>query len=318
MRNLLDRVGVELPVVQAGMGGGLSGPELAAAVSEAGGLGTIGMLGPAPLEDELAAARRLTGRALAVNLLLPFARPAHWKAAQAADVVVTFWGVPKRRVPGVWIHQCGSVQEALQARAAGVDGVIAQGLEAGGHVRGTVGAQELLERFRAVVDDLPILSAGAVATAEDARARLDAGAGAVVAGTRFLMSTESGAHPNYKRRLLDARETLVTELFGAGWPGPHRVIPNAATRRWLGDDPRGPVWLRAANRITTPVLVRVPPSVQSRLVASQRPAMPLFAPAAATEGADNLLEAGPLYAGECVVRIDDIRPAGELVRELAP
>jgi nitronate monooxygenase len=220
-------------------------------------------------------------------------------------------------VPGVWIHQCGSLQEALQARAAGVDGVIAQGLEAGGHVRATVGAQELLERFRAVVGDLPVLSAGAVATAEDARTRLDAGAGAVVAGTRFLMSTESGAHPDYKRRLLDARETLVTELFGAGWPGPHRVIPNAATRRWLGDDPRGPAWLRAANRITAPVLARVPPSVQSRLVASQKPAMPLFGPAAATEGADNLLEAGPLYAGECVARIDDIRPAAELVRELA-
>jgi nitronate monooxygenase len=318
MRNLLDRLGLELPVVQAGMGGGLSGPELAAAVSEAGGLGTIGMLGPSPLDAEVAAARRLTDKPIAVNLLLPFARSADWKAAQAADAVVTFWGAPRRRVPGVWIHQCGSMEEALQAGAAGADGVIAQGLEAGGHVRGTVGAQELLERFRAVVGDLPVLSAGAVATAEDARARLDAGADAVVAGTRFLMSTESGAHPDYKRRLLDARETLVTELFGAGWPAPHRVIPNAATRRWLGDDPRGPGWVRAANRITAPVLARVPPSVQARLAASQTPAMPLFGPAAATEGADNLVEAGPLYAGECVVRIDDIRPAGELVRELAP
>jgi nitronate monooxygenase len=263
MRNLPDGLGVELPVVQAGMSGGLSGPELAATVSDAGGLGTIGMLGPQPLEAEIAAARRLTDKPIAVNLLLPFARADDWRASQAADVVVTFWGAPRRRVSGTWIHQCGSVQEALQARAAGVDAVIAQGREAGGHVRGTVGAQELLERFRAVVGDLPVLSAGAVATAEDARARLDAGADAVVAGTRFLMSTESGAHPDYKRRLLDARETLVTELFGAAWPAPHRVIPNAATRRWLGDDPRGPGWLRAANRITTPVLTRVPPSVQS-------------------------------------------------------
>jgi nitronate monooxygenase len=315
--NFLDFLGVELPVVQAGMGGGLSGPELAAAVSEAGGLGTIGMLGPAPLDAEVAAARRLADKPIAVNLLLPFARSSDWGASQAADAVVTFWGAPNRRVQGVWIHQCGSIEEALAARAAKVDGVIAQGLEAGGHVRGTVGAQELLERFRAVLGDLPVLSAGGVATAEDAKARLEAGADAVVAGTRFLMSTESGAHPGYKRRLLDARATLVTELFGAGWPAPHRVVPNEATRRWLRDDPRGPAWLRAANRISAPLLSRAPPSIQSGLAASQRPAAPLFGPAAATAGADNLLEAGPLYAGECVARIDDIRPAGELVRELA-
>ncbi|HKH15427.1 MAG TPA: nitronate monooxygenase [Solirubrobacterales bacterium] len=315
--SLLARIGIELPVIQAGMGGGLAGPELAAAVSEAGGLGTIGMLGPAPLGVELAAARRLTAKPIAVNLLLPFARSRDWEAAQAADAVVTFWGVPERRVPGVWIHQCGSAEEALAAREAGADAVIAQGSEAGGHVRGTMGAQELLERLRAVLGDLPVLSAGGVATAEDLRVRLDAGADAVVAGTRFLMSAESGAHPDYKRRLLDARQTLLTELFGTGWPAPHRVIPNAATRRWLRDDPRGPGWLRAANRISAPVLSRVPPGVQSRLAASQTPRMPMFGPAAATAGGDNLLEAGPLYAGECVARIDDIRPAAELVRDLA-
>jgi NAD(P)H-dependent flavin oxidoreductase YrpB (nitropropane dioxygenase family) len=319
MPNPLERLGVELPVAQAGMGGGLAGPELAAAVSEAGGLGTIGMLGREALADELAAARRLTGKPLAVNLLLPFARAADWEGARAADVVVTFWGAPKRRVAGVWIHLCGSIEEALAARAAGADAVIAQGREAGGHVRGTVDARDLLERLRAELRDFPILSAGGVANADDLRARLDAGADAVVAGTRFLMSTESGAHEEYKRRLLEARETVLTELFGAGWPAPHRVIPNEATRRWLGRDPRGPAWLRTANRVTAPVLARIPPTLQARLAAGQRPGIPVLGPAAATAGSgDNLIEAGPLYAGECVARIDDIRPAGELVRDLAP
>src|SRR4051794_27621229 len=140
MTGLLERLGVELPVVQAGMGGGLSGAELAATVSEAGGLGTIGMLGPKPLEVELAAARQATGKPVAVNLLLPFARESHWDAAKSADVAVTFWGRPERRVPGTWIHQCGSIEEALAARAAGADAVIAQGVEAGGHVRGTEGS----------------------------------------------------------------------------------------------------------------------------------------------------------------------------------
>jgi nitronate monooxygenase len=317
--DLLERLGIELPIVQAGMGGGLAGPELAAAVSEAGGLGTIGMLGARPLEVELAAARETTGRPVAVNLLLPFTRGAHWDTARRADVVVTFWGSPERRVPGTWIHQCGSIEEARAARAAGADAVIAQGMEAGGHVRGTDGALELLDRLRAVLGDFPILSAGGIATAEDVQTRLDAGADAVVAGTRFLMSDESGASAEYKRRLVEADQTVLTELFGAGWPAPHRVLPNAATARWLRGDPRGPAWLRAANRIMAPVLSRVPPAAQSRMATRQSPGVPLFGPAAATAGGGgNLVEAGPLYAGECVARIDDIRPADELVHELVP
>jgi nitronate monooxygenase len=316
---LLDRLGIELPVVQAGMGGGLAGPELAAPISEAGGLGTIGMLGARPLEVEIAAARRATARPVSVNLLLPFARAPHWDAARGADVVVTFWGRPERRVPGTWIHQCGSVSEARAARGAGADAVIAQGSEAGGHVRGSDRALDLLERFRAELGDFPVLSAGGVATADDVRARLEAGAAAVVVGTRFLMSEESGASPEYKRRLVGAGKTILTELFGAGWPAPHRVLPNAATARWLRGDPRGPGWLRAANRITAPVLSRVPPAVQSRMAAGQHPRVPLFGPVAATAGGHaNLVEAGPLYAGECVARIGDIRPAAKLVRELAP
>ncbi len=96
------------------------------------------------------------------------------------------------------------------------------------------------------------------------------------------------------------------------------MIPNAATRRWLRGDVRGPAWLRAANRITAPVLSRVPPTIQARMATSQSTSVPLFGPAAATAGGhDNLVEAGPLYAGECVARIEDIRPAAELTRELA-
>jgi len=320
MGALLQRLGVELPVVQAGMGGGLAGHELAAAVSAEGGLGTIGMLGPDDLRREIAAARRLSHGPLAVNLLLPFARSAHFEAASEADVVVTFWGRPKRRTSKVWIHQCGSVEEALAARKAGADAVIAQGVEAGGHVRGTAPAAELLARVRgAVAHDYPVLSAGGIADPSDARARLDAGAEAVVCGTRFLMAEESAGHPAYKGRLVEARQTVLTELFGVGWPAPHRVVPNQATARWLARDPRGPGWLRALQRATAPLFSRLPVPMQLRLAATQRPSRPLFGPAAATvDGPPNLVEAGPLYAGECIDRISDIRPAGELVHELAP
>jgi NAD(P)H-dependent flavin oxidoreductase YrpB (nitropropane dioxygenase family) len=302
------------------MGGGLAGAELAAAVSDAGGLGTIGILAPDSLREEIEAVRRLTGRPVAVNLLLPFARRRHFEVAGEADVLVTFWGRPKRRAPGVWLHQCGSIEEALEAKAAGADAVIAQGLEAGGHVRGTEPALELLADVRAAMgDDYPVLSAGGVDSAEEGARRIQAGAEAVVSGTRFLMSEESGAHPAYKERLLGARETVLTELFGMGWPAPHRVVPNAATERWLQADPRGPGWIRAVQRVTAPVLSRLPVPAQFRVAATQRPARPFFGPAAATGGGpDNLVDAGPLYAGECIARIDDIRPAAELVRELAP
>jgi nitronate monooxygenase len=319
MGAFLERLGMEKPVVQAGMGGGVAGHKLAAVVSAAGGLGTIGILAPDDLRKEIAAARRLTDGPLAVNLLLPFARRAHFEAASEADVVVTFWGRPKRRTSKSWIHQCGSVDEALAAREAGADAVIVQGVEAGGHVRGTVPAVELLGRVRgAIGHDYPVLSAGGIADVSDTRARLDAGAEAVVCGTRFLMTEESGGHPTYKARLIEARETILTELFGVGWPAPHRVVANAATARWLGLDPRGPVWLRMLHRVTAPVFSRVPVPMQFRLAATQAPGRPMFGPAAATvDGPLNLIDAGPLYAGKCIDRINDIRPAGELVRELS-
>jgi nitronate monooxygenase len=262
----------------------------------------------------------MSGRPLAVNLLLPFARRGHFEAASEADVVVTFWGRPTRRTPKVWIHQCGSVEEALAAREAGADAVIAQGVEAGGHVRGTLPAMELLARVRDALDDAyPVLSAGGITDSSDVAARLEAGAEAVVCGTRFLMAEESGAHPVYKARLMRARETMLTELFGAGWPAPHRVVANAATERWLEDDPRGPGWLRALHRTTAPVFSRIPVPMQLRLAASQKPGRPIFGPAAATvHGPPTLVDAGPLYAGSCIARIGDVRPAGQLVRELAP
>jgi nitronate monooxygenase len=278
---LLDRLGLAVPVVQAGMGGGISRHELAVTVSEAGGLGTIAVLGPEAIAQELAAARAQTDQPIAINLLLPFAERSWFEAAAAADVVVTFWGEPERRCSGTWIHQCGSVAEAQAAHRAGADAAIVQGVEAGGHVRGSEPALQLLERVRAALPpDFPLLLAGGIAERGDVQRALDAGASAAVAGTRFLLSDESRAHPTYKQRLLGADETLLTELFGLGWPAPHRVIANAATEQG-GTDPLPPL-------------------------------------AATDDGPAELVDNGPLYAGETVARVADIRPAAELVADLTP
>lgn len=317
---MIAGLGFEAPIVQAGMGGGLSRHELAAAVSEAGGLGTIAVSGAASIRRELAAARRLTERPLAVNLLLPFARRDWFEAAAEADAVVTFWGSPRRRTDGVWLHQCGSLAEARTAHAAGADAVIVQGVEAGGHVRGTTPALELFERVaNALPSGYPLLLAGGIAKREDVVRALDLGAVAAVAGTRFLLSEESRAHPEYRRRLLAAEGTLLTELFGAGWPAPHRVIANSATERWLGGDPRGPRLNRALNRLLAPGARYVPARLQLRMALAQTPSSRLLTPLGPTDdGPSNLLDAGALYAGETVARINAVRPAAELVRALAP
>jgi len=313
---LLERLGVEAPVVQAGMGGGIARHELAAAVSEAGGLGTIGTDDAPVLARELEKARALTGKPVAVNLLLPFATDAHWRVARQADAVVTFWGRPLRRSPGVWLHQCGSLQEALTARAAGADGVIVQGVEAGGHVRGTQPAAELLAEVRtAVGPDYPVLRAGGIADAQDVRKAIADGADAAVLGTRFLMSDECRAAPAYKQRLMESRETVLNQLFCVGWPSATtRVLWNEACERWLDDDGNEPKWIRALQA----TLSVLPRRALEPLIPLQRPELPLFSPYAPTTGMPKaLLDAGALYAGQTVARLHDIRPAGELTRELA-
>ena len=271
-------------------------------------------------EWEIRQARDQTDGPIAANVLMPFARRAHWEAASTADLVVTFWGRPKRMTSKPWVHQCGSADEAVAAQRAGADGVIVQGIEAGGHVRGTEPALALLERARAALPaGYPVLSSGGIADAADVKERLDAGATAAVLGTRFLMTEESRAHLGYKQRLLEARETVLTELFGLAWPAPHRVLWNEATERWLSRDHRGPSWVRALNRLTAPVAARTPEALQHRLLLRQSAGIPLLSPMAVTADLPSrLLDVAPLYAGESVARIHDIRPAADVVRELAP
>lgn len=306
---------VDHPIVQAGLGGGLARHGLAAAVSSAGALGTLGLLSAAALRAELRAARALTDRPIAVNLLLPFVRVAHWAVAEDADAVFTFWGRPERKTTRTWIHQCGSVDEAIAAHDAGADGVVVQGVEAGGHVRGVLPALDFLARARrALPPRFPILLAGGVATLSDVRTALDEGADGAVLGTRFLLSEESQAHAAYKERLLRADRTLLTNLFGFGWPVPHRVVPNAATARWA--EVNSPV-ADALRRMTGP-LSRILSIEGGAAVASlQRPWMPLLSPRAATvEDAPSLVDSGPLYAGETTLRIRELAPAASIVRSL--
>jgi nitronate monooxygenase len=122
--------------------------------------------------------------------------------------------------------QVGSLGEACAARDAGCDLIIAQGLEAGGHVRGTTGLLPLLDEVRAEVD-LLIVAAGGIGTGRAMAGALAAGADAVRVGTRFVAATESIAHPAYIEALINATadDTVITTAFGDGWSdAPHRVL----------------------------------------------------------------------------------------------
>jgi nitronate monooxygenase len=213
----------------------------------------------------------------------------------------------------------GSPEQARLALAAHASGLVVQGLEAGGHLMGVEPVERALPKVLDVTGDVPVLAAGGVAGAEDVRRLLDLGAVAAIAGTRFLLTEESAAHPEYKRRVVGAQRTLATLLFGVGWPLRHRVIPNAATERWCTANEEGPPIARAMGRLSAPLGHLMPLDAMGRLSALQRPGLPLFTPALPLSGMPtDVIECSALYAGETVSRLNDVIPAAEAVARLAP
>ncbi|HZP10932.1 MAG TPA: nitronate monooxygenase [Nevskiaceae bacterium] len=320
-------LGLRYPVMQAGMAGGLAGVELASAACKAGGLGTLGLSPPRQFRDELRQLRELcNGKPFAANLLMPFVRRSHVDACieMRPTVVSLFYGfdraiVDRLKRAGIFVlHQVGDLPQAQRAIADGADGLIVQGAEAGGHLAGDARLSELLPAIRAAIRDRPLLAAGGIFDAGSARAAASLGADGVAAGTRFLLTPESNAHDEYKHRLLAAKTTVRTSLFGLAWPAPHRVVPNAATERWTKRDADGPRWAQAISALMVPARRVLPMESVIDLVANQRVAIPLYSPAALTKELDaGRADVTPLYAGECVANIDALMPAADVVRELA-
>ena len=299
-RRFCELVGCDLPLQLASMGGRIGTPALAAAVASAGGLGMIPNPSPEEVEPFVAAARGLTDGAIGVGFLVPFMAPDAVEAAgRVAQVVEFFWGQPDaglvslaRRHGAAVGWQCGSASEAAAAAAAGCDFVVAQGTEAGGHVRGRQPLQDALAETRHAVD-VPVVAAGGIGSAERVAELLLSGAAAVRIGTRFIAARESNAHPDYVEALITARadDTTLTEAFERGWPdAPHRVLRSA---------------LDAAQRFAGPVVATVGEREIPRL--SSTP------PTVDTEGA---VLAMALYAGTSVDHVSCREPASEIVAGL--
>lgn len=251
------RLGCDVPSLLAGMGG-VARSELVAAVAEAGGYGILGMVRepPALIGAEIDAVRARTTRPFAVNLIPAATDPVLLQAElavcfdRAVPAMCFFWDVVPEAVAQakaagcLVLHQVGSLAAAKAAEAAGVDVLIVQGVEgveAGGHVHGTVAALVLVEQV-ARATSLPIIASGGFATGASLVAALALGAQGIHCGTAFLATRESFAHDDHKARVLgaSAEDTVYTDAFALNWPpnAPVRVIGNSLTRA-LGHDLMG-------------------------------------------------------------------------------
>ncbi|MEP7112275.1 MAG: nitronate monooxygenase [Ilumatobacteraceae bacterium] len=303
MNRFCELVGARLPLQQAGMSGTATAP-LAAAVSNTGALGMIG-IGRQPravverLLDELA---NLTDAPVGATCIAHFVQPDVVELVAARLPIIEFfyeWPDPARVPESVvcgW--QVGSVDEAKAAVDAGCRYVIAQGMEAGGHVRGHVPLAQLLPAVRDAVD-LPIVAAGGIGSAAAVRAAMELGADAVRVGTRFVATRESYAHPEYIDALVAAQadDSVLTEAFGVGWPNaPHRVLQSS---------------IDAASATPSDV-------IGETVLANGHPmAMPRFGASSPNRDTTGDISAMALYAGRSVGSIDRIMTAAEVVAELS-
>lgn len=238
-------LGIETPLVQAPIGSA-SCPELAAAVSNAGGLGMLA-LSWRSLDDVRSAitrTQRLTKRVFGVNVVLEWPQLDRVRISldHGVRIVSTFWGDDSELVGVVHereatlIHSVGSVEEALRAVDMGVDIIVAQGAEAGGHVRGNVPLNRLLPAVCDAVGKVPVLAAGGIATPEQAAGLITMGAAGVWIGTRFICSLEANVHPAYQSAIISAgtEDTYHGEVFTKGWENaPHRVLRNSTVEAWI-------------------------------------------------------------------------------------
>lgn len=304
------------PIIQAPIGSA-STPELVAAVGNAGVLGMLSgtWRTPETLKALIARTQSLTDAPFGINLVL------EWDMSERLDICLKagvpylsfFWGAPPvkfiRRchaAEATVFHTIGTVDEAKAALDAGVDILVVQGMEAGGHVWGTAPLLELLPEVIAIADNTPVVAAGGIGCAAEVRAVLDLGAVAAWCGTRFLLAEEAAVHPYYQERLIKAMaaETRLTSCFDGGWPdAPHRVLENETLRVWeAAGQPQSPDRPFDGEVVATD---STDGSVEYRYTSNlPRPSL------------TGNLEELCLYAGTSVTHARQVQPAAEIVREL--
>jgi enoyl-[acyl-carrier protein] reductase II len=317
---LTDEYGAVHPVVSAGMGFVASTPDLAIAVTNTGGIGSLGVaLIPAEATRLLIRAVRAAtaGRPYNVNLITPYVLPGQVEAcAEEAVPIVSFhWGNPphdtieRLHAAGcrVW-EQVGSPEAASRAVESGADLVVAQGSEAGGHNFGTLPTLALVPAVVDAISPAPVLAAGGIADGRGLAAALALGAGGAWVGTRFVATREANAHEAYKSRLVQAAgvDTVRTSVLGPDMPGfnPYRVLRNPLVTEYEGREAELPHDLGSEPVIAS--MAMGPERVQIHRFSN-------FIPTPETEG-DLSLMAMP--AGEGVGLVRSVPSAAEVVEAM--
>ncbi len=305
---------IKYPIIQAPIGSATS-PELAAAVSNAGGLGSLA-LSWKDLETTRACiqqTKKLTNKPFAVNLVLAFDQADRIQICieEKVPVISFFWGdgtkyYEQLKQNNIIICQTvGTAAEAMMYEKSGVDFIIAQGWEAGGHVCGTVATSVLIPAIAAVIN-IPVVAAGGIANGKGILAALSLGAAGVSMGTRFLLSKEANVDPLYQQLIAHASEndTLYAErLFNIGWDNaPHRVIKNTTVNTWISAG-KPPVGKRPG---------------ENEIIACKANGTPILrysdeGPIAGTTGNLELLA---LYAGQSAGLLSTVKSASEIITEL--
>jgi enoyl-[acyl-carrier protein] reductase II len=300
---ICDLLGIEHPVLLAGMGG-VAYAELCAAVSNAGGFGTLGMAGRsiAEIRDEIARVRDLTDKPFGVDLLAAIPesleRTADLIIGGGASAFISGLGVPpphlvkKFHDAGLKVmNVSGTVRHARAAEAGGLDAVVAQGTEAGGHT-GRVAGMALIPQVANAVR-IPVIAAGAIVDGRGLAAALALGAQGVWVGTRFIASREAHAGRLYQDVILDAEDedTIVTRCYSGKTM---RVFKNA----YVAD------WERRPQDIQ--------PFPQQAMISHQAGVMGGIG--GQTEGLDR--ERSALAMGQGAGAIHAVKPAGDILREM--
>jgi nitronate monooxygenase len=309
------RLGIEKPIVQAPIGG-LSIPALAGAVSNAGGLGMMAQswMTPDQIRASIAELRGITDRPFGINLIID--EPQHERLevalADGVKVISFFWGDSSPYVDAVHragalaLLTTGSAAEAKRAVEDGVDLIVAQGWEAGGHVWGDVSTLALAPAVVDTVGGERVIAAGGVTDGRGLAAVLALGAGAAWMGTRFVASTESPAHPAWVARILRSAETdtFHSKLFDIGWPdAPHRVLRNRTIDAWI-----------AAGR---PPSGQRPGEGDGLATRADGSEIVRYQSLSALASVSGDIEELSLWAGQGVALVHEVLPAAEIVRRTA-
>jgi nitronate monooxygenase len=312
---LMKTFGLKYPIFQSGMGL-IAGPELAIAVSAAGGLGSLGQsgVGAATTGPRIAQVKAATDRPFAVNYLLRSEPATLQLALDAGAPVVQFsWGLPSkeavaaiRRAGAKLGIQVGTAEGAARAVDLGADYLICQGTAAGGHVQANTPLEENLPQVLEAAKTTPVLAAGGIATGAAIRRALVAGASGVFIGTRFVATREAFAHAEYKAALVRAAaaDSVLSVCFQDGWTNaPHGALRNQTMKMWEAEGCPPP-----GRRPGEGDVLAVSAAGNKRVRYST--AMPLQG-----DAGDRIGEMC-MYAGRSAGDVHDVPGAGELVERL--